>query len=55
MFVYKLVTAGTVEEKILQLQARKQSLAEGLFGANTGEPTQLTLEDVEQLLQPIEE
>jgi SNF2 family DNA or RNA helicase len=55
VFVYKLVTAGTVEEKILQLQARKQGLAEGLFGANTGEPTQLTLEDVEQLLQAIEE
>ena len=31
VFVFKLVTAGTVEEAILTLQARKQALADGLF------------------------
>jgi len=32
VFVYKLVAAGTVEEKILELQARKQKLAEDIYG-----------------------
>ena len=32
VFVYKLVTEGTVEEKILALQARKQKLAQGIYG-----------------------
>jgi len=31
VFVYKLITEGTVEEKILALQARKQVLAEGVY------------------------
>ncbi|MDT8319768.1 MAG: DEAD/DEAH box helicase [Xanthomonadales bacterium] len=33
VFIYKLVTEGTVEEKILALQARKQKLAEGVYGS----------------------
>ena len=32
VFVYKLVTEGTVEEKILALQARKQKLAASIYG-----------------------
>ena len=37
VFVYRLVAAGTVEEKILAMQARKQALADALFDdrANT--------------------
>ncbi len=31
VFVHRLVAAGTVEEKILDMQARKQALAEALF------------------------
>ena len=31
VFVYKLLTEGTVEEKILALQARKKELVEGLL------------------------
>ena len=31
VFVHRLVAAGTVEEKILALQARKQALAHALF------------------------
>ena len=31
VFVHRLVAAGTVEEKILDLQARKQALADALF------------------------
>lgn len=31
VFVHRLVAAGTVEQKILDLQARKQALADALF------------------------
>ena len=32
VFVYKLITEGTVEEKILALQAKKQQLADTIYG-----------------------
>jgi superfamily II DNA or RNA helicase len=32
VFVYKLITEGTVEEKILALQAKKQQLANSVYG-----------------------
>ena len=35
VFVHRLVAVGTVEEKILDLQARKQALADALFDENT--------------------
>ena len=33
VFVYKLIVAGSVEEKIAQLQAKKAALAAGVLGA----------------------
>ena len=36
VFVYRLVAAGTVEEKILAMQARKQALADALFSDEGG-------------------
>ena len=50
VFVYKLVAAGTVEEKILQLQARKAEIAGALFEAAGASNLQLRAEDVEALL-----
>lgn len=40
VFVYKLVSSDTVEERILQMQQQKQALADALFDAtaNTGMP-----------------
>ena len=32
VFVYKLITEGTVEEKILAMQAKKQQLANNVYG-----------------------
>ncbi len=49
VFVYKIVAAGTVEEKILQLQARKAELAGALFEAADASRLELRAEDVEQL------
>ncbi len=37
VFVYKLVASGTVEEKILHMQERKQALADGIYGKQEGE------------------
>jgi SNF2 family DNA or RNA helicase len=54
VFVYKLRTLGTVEEKILELQARKRGLADGLFenGGNTAGA--LDADDIATLFAPID-
>ncbi|HYN78632.1 MAG TPA: DEAD/DEAH box helicase [Lamprocystis sp. (in: g-proteobacteria)] len=38
VFVYKLVTEQTVEERILSMQERKRSLAAGMYQEDEGEP-----------------
>jgi uncharacterized membrane protein YfbV (UPF0208 family) len=48
VFVYKLVAADTVEEKILQLQERKQALADGIYGK--GEQETLAALSSEEIL-----
>jgi SNF2 family DNA or RNA helicase len=53
VFVYKLMTVGTVEEKILALQKRKQALVEGLLNENRQDSLQLTPEDLQVLFAPI--
>ena len=49
VFVYKLLVAGSVEEKILELQARKKALAEGIYGRGAGLGRLLAPEDLEKL------
>ena len=53
VFVYKLVTAGTVETAILDLQARKQALADGLYDPETKRGAQLTEADLAALFAPL--
>jgi superfamily II DNA or RNA helicase len=58
VFVYKLVAQGTLEERIVAMQARKAALAQGLHGdteADTAaaDRTRLTEADLDWLLQPI--
>jgi hypothetical protein len=48
---YKLITRGTVEEKILSLQKRKKDLAAGVLGADSDFGKILTEEDIADLLQ----
>jgi superfamily II DNA or RNA helicase len=50
VFVHKLITEATVEEKILGLQARKAALAAAVFDPNAAGPLGLSDEDVEFLL-----
>ncbi len=53
VFVYKLITSGTVEEKILGLQARKKELADSLFDETAKSGPKLTLEDLNALFEPL--
>ncbi len=49
VFSYKLITRGTVEEKILGLQQRKRELAAGVLGTDADVGKALTERDVEDL------
>ena len=53
VFVYKLVVAGSIEERMLDLQARKQALADGILGSDPAELTKFTQQDLELLLAPL--
>jgi SNF2 family DNA or RNA helicase len=54
VFVYKLISQGTVEEKIAAMQARKQTLADGVFGKSHTDSPALAAEDLEMLFSPLE-
>jgi superfamily II DNA or RNA helicase len=54
VFVYKLVTEGTVEEKILAMQAKKQALADGIYSeGSTQADTGFDAEDLKELFAPL--
>jgi SNF2 family DNA or RNA helicase len=54
VFVYKMVAEGTIEERILALQARKAGLAESMYSGAEGRKQPLFTEnDVMDLLQPL--
>jgi SNF2 family DNA or RNA helicase len=54
VFVYKLLTQGTVEEKILALQERKRGLADHLLEGAAPNRHLITAEDLDVLFQPLE-
>lgn len=53
VFVYKLIAAGSVEERILDLQARKAALARGILDGGLSDATQLTTHDLDRLFAPL--
>jgi superfamily II DNA or RNA helicase len=54
VFVYKLVAQGTIEERILALQARKAALAESMYSGAVARKQPLFSEsDVAELLKPL--
>ncbi len=55
VFVYKLITSGTVEEAILTMQEKKRQLCDGILSNNASGMFSLTAQDIEQLLQPLTE
>jgi superfamily II DNA or RNA helicase len=54
VFVYRLIAAGSVEERIAQLQERKQALADGLLGEG-GDLGSFTQADVDDLFDPLDD
>jgi superfamily II DNA or RNA helicase len=53
VFVYKLITENTVEEKILVMQEKKRQLAEGIYKGGGEESLQLTAADLTALFEPL--
>ena len=54
VFVYKLLTEGTVEQKVAELQARKQALADAMLaGGGAAAGGSLSAEDLELLFAPV--
>ncbi len=54
VFVYKLVTENTVEEKILLMQEKKRALAEGIYkGGAKEESFKLSADDLTALFEPL--
>ncbi len=55
VFVYKLISSGTVEEAILTMQEKKRQILEGIFSLGGAEPLKLTDADISQLFMPLPE
>ncbi|RUR09004.1 DEAD/DEAH box helicase [Legionella sp. km772] len=54
VFVYKLITAGTVEEAILGMQERKRLLVDGILSSDASQTMSLTEADLEQFFMPLD-
>ena len=53
VFVYKLMIEGSIEERMLELQARKAALAEGVLGNDSATALKFNSEDLQALLAPL--
>ncbi|RYF08492.1 MAG: DEAD/DEAH box helicase [Comamonadaceae bacterium] len=55
VFVYQLVVEGSIEERMLELQARKQTLADGVLGHDAAGAVKFSEADLHALLAPLTE
>ena len=53
--VYRLVVAGSIEERLLALQARKAALADAVLGAQIDAGNRFDLADLQAMLAPLAE
>jgi len=53
VFVYKLVVEGSIEERMLELQARKLALADSVLGHDTAGALKFDAADLDALLAPL--
>ncbi len=53
VFVYKLVVEGSIEERMLALQARKAALADGVLGHDQEAKPKFSEDDLQGLLAPL--
>ena len=54
VFVYKLIVAGSIEEKIVALQEKKAALVDGILSEDSHAMSKFAAEDLDALFQPIE-
>jgi SNF2 family DNA or RNA helicase len=54
VFVYKMIATGTIEERILEMQKRKQAIADAVFDADRAGTVAITEDDLAYLLAPID-
>jgi len=54
VFVYNLIAAGSVEERMLALQQHKRRLADAILGDGPGAASRLTERDIDDLLAPLD-
>ncbi len=52
LFVYKLITRSSIEEKIVDLQRKKQALADNIVGASDSLEEMLNMDDLNELFTP---
>ena len=55
VFVYKLLTEGTVEQRVAELQARKQALADAMLAGGGAAARSLSADDLELLFAPLDD
>ena len=53
VFVYKLIVAGSIEEKIVRLQETKSALVEGILANDGSAGTKFSEQDINALFSPI--
>ncbi|WP_246167872.1 DEAD/DEAH box helicase [Propionivibrio limicola] len=53
VFVYKLIVAGSIEEKILSLQERKAALADGILSEERSTALKFGEDDIASLFEPL--
>jgi hypothetical protein len=53
VFVHLLVAEGSIEERLLALQARKQALADGVLGSDAADAPKFGPADLDALLAPL--
>ncbi len=54
VFVYKLLTEGTVEQRVAELQARKQALADSMLEGGNSAARSFSAEDLALLFAPLD-
>ena len=55
VFVYKLIVAGSIEERIVAMQDRKAALADSILREDAAGAAKFSAEDIEALLAPMPE
>ncbi|SFD92245.1 DEAD/DEAH box helicase [Paracidovorax konjaci] len=55
VFIHHLVVEGSIEERMLELQARKQALTEGVLGSDAAGAVKFGEDDLRALLAPLSE